>query len=184
MRRILFVFAVLCFLPFPALADKVQERADIQSMRSATLNRLYAEQPSARRNVTNAVGYAVFSSGGVNVVFFSAAYGSGVAHDNESGGDTYMQMASGGIGLGLGVKDYRLVFVFHTREAFDRFIEHGWDFSGQADAAAKAGVDGGELSEGVDVMPGVQIYQLTENGLVLQATLQGTKYWKDDDLNY
>jgi hypothetical protein len=33
------------------------------------------------------------------------------------------------------------------------------------------------------VVEGVSIYQLTENGLALQATLQGTKYYKDDDLN-
>jgi hypothetical protein len=33
------------------------------------------------------------------------------------------------------------------------------------------------------VIPGVEIYQITKNGLALQATLQGTKYWKDRDLN-
>lgn len=27
------------------------------------------------------------------------------------------------------------------------------------------------------------LYQLTENGLALQATIQGTKYFKNDDLN-
>ena len=26
-------------------------------------------------------------------------------------------------------------------------------------------------------------YQITKNGLALQLTLQGTKYYKDDDLN-
>jgi len=33
------------------------------------------------------------------------------------------------------------------------------------------------------VSPGVWVYQLTEKGLALEATLQGTKYSKDDDLN-
>ncbi len=184
MRRALFIFAVLCFLPIPALAGKAAAKSEIQAMRTKTLARLYKEEPGAKTEVEASVGYAVFSSGGVNVILFSAAYGSGVAHDNKSGTDTYMEMASGGLGLGLGVKDYRLVFVFRTREAFDRFTEHGWDLSGQADAAAKAGTAGGELSEAADVMPGVKIYQLTESGLALQATIQGTKYWKDDDLNY
>jgi hypothetical protein len=27
------------------------------------------------------------------------------------------------------------------------------------------------------------VYQITKNGLALQLTLQGTKYYKDDDLN-
>jgi hypothetical protein len=29
----------------------------------------------------------------------------------------------------------------------------------------------------------MEIYELTESGLALQATIQGTKYWKDKDLN-
>jgi hypothetical protein len=27
------------------------------------------------------------------------------------------------------------------------------------------------------------VYQITKNGLALQLTLQGTKYYKNDDLN-
>jgi hypothetical protein len=29
----------------------------------------------------------------------------------------------------------------------------------------------------------MEVYQLTKNGLALQATVQGTKYWKDKELN-
>jgi hypothetical protein len=29
----------------------------------------------------------------------------------------------------------------------------------------------------------MEIYQFTEAGIALQATLAGTKYWKDKDLN-
>jgi hypothetical protein len=29
----------------------------------------------------------------------------------------------------------------------------------------------------------VEVYQITKNGIALQATLQGTKYWQDADLN-
>jgi lipid-binding SYLF domain-containing protein len=186
MKKIKYV--LVCFLVVmiasPAFADKYEDRKEIQEMRSKTLERLYKEEPDAKATIANSVGYAVFSSGGVNLLFVSAAYGSGVARDKKTGKDIYMEMASGGVGLGLGVKDYRLVFAFSDRKAFDRFLEHGWDFSGQADAAAKAGNDGVELSEAVDPIPGVKIYQLTESGLALQITLQGTKYWKDDDLNH
>ena len=94
-----------------------------------------------------------------------------------------MEMASGGVGLGLGVKDYRLVFVFETEKAYDHFLKKGWDFSGQADAAAKTSSDGDEFSGAAAIMPGVKVYQLTESGLALQVTLQGTRYWLDDDLN-
>lgn len=184
MIRTILAAAMVFAFASPAFADKAQDRAEILEMRDKTLMRLYKEEPLARAEIEKAAGYAVFSSGGVNLVLLSAAYGSGVALNNKTGKVTFMEMASGGLGLGLGVKDYRLVFVFHTAEALDRFVLQGWDFSGQADAAAKAGSSGGELSEAVDVMPGVKVYQLTESGLALQATLQGTKYWKDDDLNY
>jgi len=33
------------------------------------------------------------------------------------------------------------------------------------------------------VAPGVWVYQITNKGLALQLTLQGTKYSKDEDLN-
>jgi hypothetical protein len=49
--------------------------------------------------------------------------------------------------------------------------------SGQADAAAKAGDKGGAYSGAVEVAPGVWVYQITKNGLALQLTLQGTKYY-------
>jgi hypothetical protein len=35
----------------------------------------------------------------------------------------------------------------------------------------------------VDVAPGIKLYQLTQQGLALQATIQGTKFWKDDELS-
>jgi len=94
-----------------------------------------------------------------------------------------MKMVSGGIGVGLGVKDFRGVFVFTTEAALRRFTEDGWDASGQADAAAKSGKKGDAFAGAIDVAPGIKLYQLTEHGLALQATIQGTKYWRDDELN-
>ena len=94
-----------------------------------------------------------------------------------------MKMASVGGGLGVGVKDYRVIFVFENDKALAHFLDSGWSGSGQADAAAKAGDKGGAYSGAVQVEPGVWVYQITKNGLALQLTLQGTKYYKDDDLN-
>jgi lipid-binding SYLF domain-containing protein len=94
-----------------------------------------------------------------------------------------MRMFSLGGGFGMGVKDFRVVFIFHTQAAFDNFLSAGWDFAAQTDAAAKAG-EGGDTAEAAGtIVDGVSLYQFTENGLALQATLQGTKYYKDNDLN-
>ena len=168
----------------PVQADTpAQQRAEIQKMRSSTLERLYKVHPAARADVQKAAGYAVFSNVGINLILLSAAGGSGVAHDNRSGKDVYMKMVSGGFGIGLGVKDFRGVFVFSTTEKLHQFTDSGWEASAQADAAAKAGDKGGAAAGAITVAPGVKLYQLTENGLALQATIQGTKYFKNDDLN-
>lgn len=37
----------------------------------------------------------------------------------------------------------------------------------------------GELEAAPDVM----VYQLAKGGLIAQATVQGTRYWKDEELN-
>ena len=161
----------------------VEQRADVQKMRGETLSKLYAIEPDSRAQIQKAAGYGVFSNVGVNVVLFSGGGGQGVVRDNRTGKDIYMNMASAGIGLGLGVKDFRGVFVFTEKKALDWFVDSGWNASAQADAAAKTSDKGGAWAGAVDVAPGVKLYQMTENGLALQATVQGTKYWKDADLN-
>lgn len=164
-------------------ATVAEQRAEVQKMRSATLERLYVVHPAAQADVQKAAGYAVFSNVGINLILLSAAGGSGVAHDNASGKDVYMKMVSGGFGIGLGVKDFRGVFVFTTSDKLKQFTNSGWEANAQADAAAKAGRKGGAAAGAITVAPGVKLYQLTENGLALQATIQGTKYFKNDDLN-
>ena len=94
-----------------------------------------------------------------------------------------MKMISAGAGIGLGVKDYRVIFIFENDKALGQFLDSGWSGSAQTDAAAKAGSKGGAYSGAVEVAPGVWVYQITKNGLALQLTLQGTKYYKNDDLN-
>lgn len=160
-----------------------EQRKTIQAMKQETLKKLYQYHPAAEKKVANSIGYAVFSNTGINVLLLSTGNGWGVAHNNETGKDAYMKMFSAGVGIGMGVKDFRGVFVFTTKDAFETFVEHGWQASAQADAAAKAGEKGGAADSAIDVAPGVELCQLTENGLALQATIQGTKYWKNDDLN-
>jgi len=164
-------------------ASPEENKKEILQMRSETLAKLYKVHPLAEGDIKNAVGYAVFSNIGVNLILLSAAGGYGVAHNNRTGKDIYMKMISGGVGFGLGLKDFRGIFVFSTDKAFRQFVESGWAADAQADAAAKSGKKGGALAGAVTVAPGVDLYQLTETGLALQATIQGTKYFKDDELN-
>lgn len=159
-----------------------QRRADVQKMVQETVSSVQKHQSNIRQKMAAAPGYAVFSNANVNLIFASFSGGYGVAHNNANGKDTYMKMGEAGIGLGLGVKDFRAVFIFKTRAAFDRFVESGWMVGAHADAAAKADDKGGAAAAEI-VADDVEIYQLTEAGLALQATIKGTKYWQDDALN-
>ncbi len=163
------------------------KRAEIQEIREKTLARLYKEKPETEEMIAKAEGYAVFSNTGINLLLVSTANGKGLAHDNKSGKDIYMNMFSAGGGLGAGIKKFSAVFVFHDRSAFEQFVDTGWNFTGQADAAATTDAEeeaeAGALETAVGLSEGVSVYQLTDKGLALQVTLQGTKYWKNDDLN-
>jgi lipid-binding SYLF domain-containing protein len=158
-------------------------QAKIRKMANETLHHLYKIHPSAKSEIERSAGYAVFDDFGAHIFFLSTARGKGLAIDNETKKETFMKMLSAGVGPGLGIKDYRAVFVFETRKSFHDFINAGLGVSAQADAAAKAGHEGGAFAGAVAVAPGVWVYQITEAGLALQATLQGTKYYKDGDLN-
>ncbi len=167
----------------PEGATTAEKQAYVRQMRSDTLDQLYDIHPIAREQIQTAEGYAVFSNIGINLLLLSTANGFGVVHDKHSGADTYMRMWSGGVGIGLGVKDFRGVFVFTERGAMESFVESGWEANAQADAAAKAGEKGAAWAGAIEIAPGIKLYQITETGLALQATIQGTKYWKDKDLS-
>lgn len=159
------------------------ERVNRITTNNETLQLLYKYAPEAKNMVLGSYGYATFSNIGVNLVLLSAEGGKGMAHNNRTGVNTYMNMASGGLGLGLGVKDFRAVFLFEDKKAYDTFVRSGWEANAQADAAAKYEETGGAINAAETVAPGIRLYKMTQNGLALQATVQGTKYWKDEELN-
>ncbi|TQV84407.1 YSC84-related protein [Aliikangiella coralliicola] len=187
MQRLLIFMVVLVSLVLSGCTTMsgdtpAQKRQSVLNMKNEVLTELFKLKPDTRTQVSSAPGYAVFSNVNVNIIFASFGGGYGVAKNNATGKQTYMKMGEVGLGLGAGVKDFRAVFVFHTKEAYNRFIEHGWSFGGQADAAAKASDKGGAVG-GEAVIDNVTVYQLTQSGLALQATLKGTKYWLDGELN-
>ena len=178
-----FALAALSVSTICAADSPDEKKAKIRQGVSQTLQDLYKLQPGAQAAIQKAAGYAVFKNFGTNLLVVSTASGSGIATNNQSKQDTFMKMISAGAGLGVGVKDFRVICVFTSDKAFNDFLTSGWSGSAQADAAAKAGSSGGAVSGAVEVAPDVSVYQITKNGLALQLTLQGTKYYKDDDLN-
>ena len=62
-------------------------------------------------------------------------------------------------------------------------MNSGWELGGQATASASAGDKGGALQGALAVSEGIWLYQIAGDGLAVELTAKGTKYYKWDDLN-
>lgn len=197
--------------------DSVEDKQrTIRDQREAVLSEAYAAKPDLKERVKQAVGYATFRQTDVNLFLLASGNGYGVLVDQRTGKETFLRVASIGGGVGMGVKDLRLLLVFKDPKTMDSFLEQGWQVGGKADAAAKyqdtgvsaeqavkanvdfkegtvaagastdarAGAAGtGTESKGTGLGQAIEIYQFTTSGVALQATVQGTKFWKDSKLN-
>lgn len=184
--RCLIAAALVCVLTatMHAADDNTEKkRNDIRTMAQDTLQRLYKADPKAKAAVENAAGYAVFSNLGIKILVAGSGNGQGIAINNKSKKETFMKMLEVQAGFGMGVKKFRVVFVFDNEKAFNSFVNSGWQFGGQATAAAKTGDEGGAMAGAASVSDGVWMYQLTDKGLALEITAKSTKYYKDDSLN-
>jgi lipid-binding SYLF domain-containing protein len=161
----------------------IQARAQVREMAQDALATLYEIQPGARRSVERAAGYAVFSTFGVKLFFAGGTTGKGVVFNNRTQRQTFMKMVQVQGGLGFGLNQNRLIFVFTNDSALRNFIQQGWEFGGQANLSAMAGGQGGMFSGAAAVSPGVYLYQITQTGLSATLTVSGTKFFKDADLN-
>jgi lipid-binding SYLF domain-containing protein len=204
------------FLFGPKGDSNAEKKANIRKQRDEMLAQLYAANPDMKNVLKRAAGYGTFKQVNVNLLMLATANGYGVVVDNRARKETFMRMGSLGGGVGAGLKDVRVIFVFHDPQVMKQFVEEGWQVGGQADAAAKyqdtgisaeQNVKGGvsfregtvaagsstdmragtekndATSAAVATRGGLEMYQFTQSGVALQATVAGTKYWKDSKLN-
>ena len=186
MKRRSVLTAIALSLAVPGIAfaaTKDESRAEVRKSAQGALAALYKVQPSAKKAVEGAAGYAAFSNFGMKILVAGGGSGKGVAVNNKSKTTTYMKMAEVQAGLGFGIKKFQLVWVFENEAALSNFVNSGWEFGAQATAAAKTGDKGASYQGAVSVAPGVWLYQLTGDGLALELTAKGTKYFKDGELN-
>ncbi len=153
-------------------------RAEIDEVAQEALETLFARCPKARELFEKAHGWAVFDN--LKIAFgISGGGGNGVAVEKATGRRTYMKMGTGGIGFGLGGQKYQVIFFFQDEQTFRNFVDKGW--VAEASAKAAAGTSGANAK--TTFTNGMAVYQLTEAGLMANADIAGTKYWKNDKLN-
>jgi lipid-binding SYLF domain-containing protein len=164
-------------------ASKEDRQAEVRKTAQQTLERLYRIQPKAKPAVEKAAGYAVFSNFGMKLLVTGGGTGRGVAVERASKKEVFMKMVEVQAGLGFGVKKFQLVWIFETQKAFNDFVASGWEIGAQTTATAKLNEQGAWAAGAISVSPGVWLYQLAGDGLALELTAKGTKYYRDDTLN-
>ena len=152
--------------------------AKVDEMADEALENLFTEHPRAKDLYGSAYGWAAFDNLKL-AVGISGGGGNGVAVNKQTGERTYMKMGTGGVGLGIGANKYQIVFLFQDETTFSNFVSKGW----QADAGATAAAGKSAADVKTDFVNGLAIYQMTEKGLMLNADIAGTKYWKHKKLN-
>ncbi len=182
LKRSLWVWiSVVALLALPVVADEggkpAKKRARLDAMADEVLSELFAKNAGAKRLYDSAYGYAVFSNIKISLGVTGGG-GNGLAMA-KGGSRTYMKMGTAGLNLGLGGQKYQVVFLFENAKVFGNFVEKGW----QADASANASAGTVGANVGSSFSNGLAVYQITDKGLMLQADISGTKYWKNKKLN-
>ena len=178
----------LCLMTVTTFAATSQEkinkeRAEINELATKALKNLYDKVPSSERVIHNCYAYATLSNTGMKLGIFGDAHGRGLAVNNVTGEKVYIRMKEMGIGIGLGVKEYDLIFVIANEKAWNSFISGDIKLGGSAEAAASDGKTG-ESIEGASIAAnGIWVYQMTKKGLALEASIKGTKIYADKKLN-
>ncbi|MET0216337.1 MAG: YSC84-related protein [Burkholderiales bacterium] len=162
--------------------EKANKQAEVRKVTSTSLEKFYKADPKLKGEVAKAPGYAVFTTYGLSFIIGGAG-GKGLAHDNKTKKDTFMDMAQASAGFQAGIAESETLIIFKSAEAMAQFVDKGWEAGGggamQAGAAGKSvGAAGGE-----NAIADASYFTLTKNGLQAGVALAGTKYWKDKELN-
>ncbi len=168
---------------FAAKGTPAEQRAQIDELSKNALKRLYEKYPNADRVIEKCYAWATLSNTSTKIGIFGSSHGRGVAVNNETGERVYLKMQEQSAGLGIGIKEYDLIFLINDKDAWDDFIAGKIRFGTSAEAAADDGVKGGVVEGASYVSPGIFVYQMTTKGLALDVMLKGIKIKKDKKLN-
>lgn len=165
-------------------ADKAKKQAEVRKAAHAALERFYKANPKLKNDVARAAGYAVFTTYGASFIFGGAG-GTGLAHNQKTGKDTFMNMAQASVGVQIGASQSETLIIFKNAKSLSKFIDEGWEFGGGASLEAGAGgkTVGAPGAGGENLVADAYYYTLTKNGLEAGGAVAGTKFWKDADLN-
>lgn len=163
----------------PGAAATASRAQSIDADVDATMSRLFQTVPGSRELVGKARGILVFPR------VIQAGIGVGGEHGDGAlrvGGSTvgYFSTTSASVGATLGVQSKSVIYLFMTQDALDKFRNsNGWSVGGDASVAiVKVGANG-TIDTTTATKP-VEVFVLTNSGLIGDLSLGGTKITKLD----
>ena len=149
--------------------------AMIDARVDATLAEMYRGYPNTRQLAEKANGMLVMPLVTEAGLGFGGAYGRGALRINGATVD-YYSATQATIGLQIGAQQYGHALFFMTQEALRQFrTSAGWSVG--ADAEYALNDQGGNLSaETLTALDPVIALVFGQSGLIVGATLEGTKY--------
>jgi lipid-binding SYLF domain-containing protein len=162
--------------------EKASKQAEVRKATSTSLEKFYKAEPKLRGEVAQAPGYAVFTTYGLSFIVGGAG-GKGLAHDNKTKKDTFMDMAQASAGFQAGIAESETLIIFKTAKAVEQFVDKGWEAGGGGAMQAGAGGKSVGAAGGENAIADASYFTLTKNGLQAGVAVAGTKYWKDKELN-
>ena len=158
-------------------------KTEIDSMAKETKDLILEHYPDSKSISENAEGIAIFENFGFKFMFFGSTRGRGLAINKKTNEKTYMKMRELHPGFGFGGQHFKTLFIFDTKEAYESFIETGWEFGGNILATSNITSKGGGFRFGKTISRSVTMYQLSEKGFIIGISITGGKYSKIDELN-
>jgi lipid-binding SYLF domain-containing protein len=158
----------------PTPSTDSSKRQSIDAAVDGTLSRLFTTVKGSRELVSKARGVLVFPSVLQAGFIVGGQYGEGAL---RVGGASvgYYSTISGSFGLQAGAQSKAIIFLFMTQDSLDKFRNaDGWSVGGDASVAlVKVGANGA-IDTTTATAP-VQVFVLTNAGLMGDLSLQGTK---------
>ncbi|MFT4067558.1 YSC84-related protein [Paraburkholderia sp.] len=158
----------------PTASTNASKRQSINASVDGTLSKLFTTVQGSRELVSKARGVLVFPSVLQAGFIVGGQYGEGAL---RVGGATvgYYSTVSGSFGLQAGAQSKAIIFLFMTQDSLDKFRNaDGWSAGADASVAlVKVGANGA-IDTTTATAP-VQVFVLTNAGLMGDVSLQGTK---------
>lgn len=163
------VLAMIVGLCAPAI--RADERSRLTEEVTEAVAKFVKADPSVKKEMTAAAGYAVFPGVGKGGMGIGGARGTGQVLGNGKA-LAKVTLTQVTVGFQLGGQKYAELILFENQEALNRFMSGAFTMAAQASAVAAAS----GAAANAKYSNGVKVVTMAIGGLMYEATVGGQKF--------